>query len=168
MNKQPVGELYLQSGQFTSRKVAKKNKKILKLNRQIAALNDHGGFAFNAPKCNQSEYDRHQSPCSLQRAKMLLYYFDCSISNLKEFTILIHTSTGYYRLEHVESVICDLTPNSEHIEIEIISPEAIQKTEIFDFKILDNLGRCIHVSAHFSQLIGVGDTFRVPYRINAG
>lgn len=146
----------------------KKNKRILKLRRQIAALNGREGFAFDVPQCSQSEYDQYQSPRSgLEKSRMLLSYFDCPIDVLKKFTALIRTDTGCYRLSHVVSVVRDLTPGSERIYIAIKSPEALQKTKIFDFKILDASGKCIYVSiGHFSTFSSrVGDTFNPNYTI---
>lgn len=149
------------------RKEKAKAKKILKLRRRIAAHSDRKGFAFDIPQCSQSDYDSCQSPHSgLEKARMLLSYFDGLTNNLRKFIAIIHTDQGYYRLKNVESIICDYAPGSEHIEIKIVSSEALQKVTILGFKILDNLGKCIYTSSCFSRsVVKIGIAFVINYHL---
>ncbi len=148
----------------TARRI-KKEKKILRSKREIAALNGHKGYAFDVPKIAESVYEDYRVPRGLPRARMIMSYLESSTNLLSKFVVLVRTDKGIYLLGNVVSVVRNLELGSEYIKIRIESPEALQKVRILSFKILDPSKRCIAGGPN-ELYFRIGDIFAVNYRAN--
>lgn len=150
-------------------KASKRLKKFLKLWRQIATINGHKGFAFDALKISQSLYDEYKPPTlGLQKSRILVSYFNYSTDLLNKFVVLVDTDQGVYLLENAVKVVLDLTPSRERIKIKI-SAKVLQKVKVYGFKILDPSKLCIAVSGQLPtlSLYPDTDTFEINYDVLA-
>ena len=145
----------------TKKQMAKKNKKILKLERQIAKVNGHKDFAFDADKIDHSGFDSYIIIQGLRKNRQILTIFDFPIRRFFDFVLLVRTDRGVFWFnKHVVTVSYE----PEKIVIVFETSSALQKVTVLGFKILSPSGFCM-VTKDTQSAMRPGDVFKPDYTI---